>query len=230
MSDGDNGAPFTATIQDQFNWVDFMRKGETALLVIDPQNATLHEKGNLNFLGVWKRARASGSIDRIKSVIQACRKAKVPIFWIYMSRSANNEEAFPRTFDGTWLVTNRRAIPNFLMEGSWGMEIIDELKELIDDQDILIQKDGISAFEGTKLQQYLTKMGIRTLLVCGFITDFCVEATNRVARDRGYMSVLIGDACAACSEVDDRGTLERHKWMIGPAVTAEQIIGILEAC
>jgi nicotinamidase-related amidase len=43
----------------------------------------------------------------------------------------------------------------------------------------------------------LRNLGVDTLLVCGVVTNGCVEGTVRDASDLGYNVIMIPDACAA---------------------------------
>lgn len=229
MSSQDFKDNFVKGMQDYPDWTQFMRKGQAALLVIDAQNDVLKEEGNLSIWCVWKHAQENRSVDNIKSIVVACRKASIPIFWIRQLRLAGGRDVFPGTFDGFRIAFYRKTIPDFQLEGTWQVEIIDELKDLIDNKDIIIDKAGSSSFEGTNLNRYLVQLGIKTLLLCGFITSACVEATGRTGRERGYLTVLIGDACASRCEEEQRSALERYTWIIGPAVTTNLLIELLKS-
>jgi nicotinamidase-related amidase len=63
--------------------------------------------------------------------------------------------------------------------------------------EIVIDKPGFSAFEGTALGSMLTMRGIRSLILCGITTEVCVSSTLRTAIDRGFRCVTLRDACAS---------------------------------
>jgi nicotinamidase-related amidase len=219
----------TNSLYDMMNWTGFLRRGEIALVIIDPQNDVLEESGNLSFWGVWEHAKENDSVEKIKQLVAACRKIEIPVFWIRAVRLAGGKDVFPATFGAAMMGLIRGAIPNALMEGTWDVDIVDELKDVIEPKDIIIDKGGMSAFEGTRLQRYLIELGIKTLLVCGFLTDVCVESTSRTAFDRGYLTILVGDACATRSEELHRGALERHEWLVGPVVTTTRLTELFDA-
>ncbi len=50
----------------------------------------------------------------------------------------------------------------------------------------LIEKETHSAFIGTDLEAQLRSAGIDTVVIAGFVTNHCVEATARVAGDLGF--------------------------------------------
>lgn len=65
------------------------------------------------------------------------------------------------------------------------------------DGEIVITKTVSGAFTATNLDAVLRHMQIDWLLVAGFETDECIEATGRVALDLGYVTLFAEDACTA---------------------------------
>lgn len=63
--------------------------------------------------------------------------------------------------------------------------------------EIVVTKTVSGAFTSTNLDALLRHMGIVWLIVAGFETDECIEATGRVALDLGYMALFARDACTA---------------------------------
>ncbi len=64
------------------------------------------------------------------------------------------------------------------------------------DGDIVVQKDDSDAFVRSELQAALDRLGVRTLIICGMQSEFCVDATCRSAYGLGYNVVLVEDAHA----------------------------------
>jgi nicotinamidase-related amidase len=144
-----------------------------------------------------------------------------------MFYDAEARDVFSGTFDGERIMVKRSVTPDYQLAGTWQVDFVEELKECIDPKDVIVNKHTSIALESTPLERYLIQLGIKTLLLCGFITDYCVEGTSRTARDRGYMTVLVGDACAARCAEDQKSALERHKWIMGPVVTSAELSRIL---
>ncbi len=69
----------------------------------------------------------------------------------------------------------------------------------------MIAKQVHSAFIGTDLERRLSSAGVRTLVVCGVITDNSVEATVRTASDLGFEVWLAEDACWTFARRDRTG-------------------------
>ncbi len=86
-----------------------------------------------------------------------------------------------------------------LTEGSWNAEMVDELKPLMRDEDVRIEKVRMNGFVGTHLDQVLRTQGIGTLFFTGVNVDQCVATTMEEACFRDYNCVLLEDACATSS-------------------------------
>ena len=61
----------------------------------------------------------------------------------------------------------------------------------------VIQKIGVSAFTGTRLDQLLRNAGVSEVLVGGAFTHMVVESTVRDGFDLGHRMVVVQDACCA---------------------------------
>ena len=86
-------------------------------------------------------------------------------------------------------------VPGYLFdpEGPRG-QIFEELTPV--DGEAVIDKPLPNAFADTSLQAFLQETGRTSLIVCGFMTHMCVSATVRAAKDLGYQSTVVADACA----------------------------------
>lgn len=62
--------------------------------------------------------------------------------------------------------------------------------------EVVIRKVRDDSFEGTALGGLLTDAGVRALVVCGMMSEMCVQATARTALELGYRVVLPPDAHA----------------------------------
>lgn len=94
--------------------------------------------------------------------------------------------------------------------------------------DILIPKTSCSVFCSTNLHYVLKNLYIEQLVICGQITDQCVESAVRDAADLGYFVTLVEDACAAYSEESHRKGLQRMKGF-SRIINTQQILEELEA-
>jgi nicotinamidase-related amidase len=63
----------------------------------------------------------------------------------------------------------------------------------------VIEKHYPNGFRETDLQQNLVAQEVRNLIVCGMMSQMCIDATVRAAFDIGYTCTVAHDACAASS-------------------------------
>lgn len=61
----------------------------------------------------------------------------------------------------------------------------------------VLVKQMPSSFHGTELDALLRRLGAKTLILAGFATHMCVDATARDAAHRGFQVVVVPDACGS---------------------------------
>lgn len=69
-------------------------------------------------------------------------------------------------------------------------------------------RTGASAFTGSNLDCYLRDLGITTLYLMRFASNVCVESTMRDAHDRGYHTIVLGDATATFTRSQQQNFLK----------------------
>ena len=116
---------------------------------------------------VANAVNTSEVIANINSLISNARTSNVPVIWVQHS-------------------------DDYLVKGSTGWEIVDELKPLPDD--VRIYKTESSSFAETDLQAQLESLGTKSLIITGAQTDYCVNATSNAGVELGYQVTLVSDA------------------------------------
>lgn len=116
---------------------------------------------------VANAAKTSEVIDNINSLISLARSTDVPVIWVQHS-------------------------DDYLVKGSPGWEIVDDLQPL--PNEVRIYKTESSSFLETDLQTKLDSLGIKTLVVTGAQSDYCVNATSNAGIELGYQVTLVSDA------------------------------------
>ncbi|MCH1512306.1 MAG: isochorismatase family protein [Acidimicrobiales bacterium] len=71
--------------------------------------------------------------------------------------------------------------------------------------DIAVTKNVNNGFIGTSLQNDLNACSVNRLVVVGFFTNMCVEATVRMAGNLGYDTYLIPECCATTNRLGPGG-------------------------
>jgi len=154
---------------------------KTALLIIDMINDFV--------TGVFKSNRAAKIIPKIKKLIEFARKQGIPIVYATDAHLPNVDHEFE-----VW--------GPHAAKGSWGAEIIDELKP--EKGDFRVFKRKYSAFQGTDLDMFLREVKVDVLILTGVVTDICIQHTAADAFYRGYKIIVPKD----CVEAVDTPTQE----------------------
>ena len=98
---------------------------------------------------------------------------------------------------------------NAFVKGSWGAEIVDDLKP--EPEDIVVEgKRGLDAFASTNLDFILRSKGVQTVALAGFLTNCCVESTMRTGYEKGYKVITLKDCTAALSEDEQKLATEKN--------------------
>ena len=161
----------------------------SALLVIDLQNAFIHDKGTLGISGV-NTGRLSSIVPALAELIPRCQAAGIPVIWTVQEHFAVDASRARKKLAGH---TSRRKQVSALA-GSWDEEIVDELKPLAAfNPSYVIRKHRFGAFYETRLEMMLKMLGTRTLFVAGTTTNACVETSIREAYLRDYDVVALND-------------------------------------
>lgn len=85
------------------------------------------------------------------------------------------------------------------------------------DSELVIQKKESDAFLGTALHAKLQKLGITTLVVCGMLSEYCVDTTCRSAYGLGYDVHLVQDAhtTGSAGSLSAKQIIEHHNQTLG---------------
>ena len=161
-----------------------------ALLVVDMQNGFCHPDGSFNRIGMGLEG-AQAAVRNATVAITQARKAGIPVvFTRHLYRPGRADE-------GRSLIRNSPALAGIdgLAAGSWDADVVDELG--YGPEDLVVDKVRFDAFQWTSLEPLLRGLGVGDLVICGVVTNICVETTVRSAFMRDYPVTLLADCCAA---------------------------------
>jgi ureidoacrylate peracid hydrolase len=175
-----------------------IRPAETALIIVDIQNAYASPGGYLDLAG-FDISGAAPAIARIREAAAAARAAGIPVIYFQNGWDKDYVEAggpgSPNWHKSNALKT-MRAKPELegklLAKGGWDYEIVDALPP--QKGDVVISKPRYSAFYNTNLDSLLRARGIRSLIFTGIATNVCVESTLRDGFFLEYFGVVLHDA------------------------------------
>jgi nicotinamidase-related amidase len=136
-------------------------------------------------------------VVNINSLISNARISGVPVIWVQHS-------------------------DEYLVKGSAGWEIVDELKPL--PSEVRIYKTHSSSFVETDLQAQLDSLGTKTLIITGAQTNYCVNATSNAGVELGYQVTLVSDA----HTTEDSDTEKASDLIEGKNISFAQIGQVLK--
>jgi ureidoacrylate peracid hydrolase len=206
--------------------IDFTK---TAILVVDMQNAFVTKGGYFDIIGIDISA-AVKIIHPCQKIISAGREKGIKIVYLQMEYSHDLSEKGSEESPG--LIKSR--VPAVLKQrpeikdklyinGTWGAEIIEELKPR--QGDTIIRKHRHDGFIETNLDHTLRTCGIKYLLFIGTATNICVESTLRHAFSMDYFPILVSDAVSQKGpRVTQEATIFNVQSTFGWVTTSEKLL------
>lgn len=108
-------------------------------------------------------------IRNIKNLIETCRKSSIEVVYIRHDGGIGDE----------------------LEYGTEGWEIYHEIGPLPGEK--IIEKQYNSAFRKTNLKEYLDERKVKNIILVGMQTEYCIDATCKVAFEYGYDIIVPKD-------------------------------------
>merc|ERR1712070_663269 len=112
-------------------------------------------------------------------------------------------------------------------EGTWNAEFCKEFSPQEGDS-VVVGKRGLDAFPNTNLEELLIAKGIETVVLCGFLTNCCVESTMRTAFEKGFNTVTLTDCCATTSADGQKAATEGTFTMFSTPMSADDFTAKLK--
>lgn len=200
---------------------------ETALIVVDMQNAYLSPGGYIDLVG-FDVSGAPPVIEETAQVIAACRAAGIPVIYLQNGFSPDQREVggpsapvWHKSNALKFMRANEAYAGRLITHGTWDHAIVEALAP--EPGDILVPKSRYSGFAGTGLEQILAARRIRTLLVAGVATNVCVESTIRDAYHREFFPVMVTDATMAAGPGAQQATEFNIETFFGWLTTGAEV-------
>jgi nicotinamidase-related amidase len=174
---------------------------DTALVVIDPQNDVLSEKG-ISWDLVGASVKENNTIENIARLFQAAKDHRYEVF-------ISPHYLFP--FDQGWrfggpmeklmLETKEFFRPDPLsldgLSGS-GADWLDRYKPFIEDgKTVVVSPHKAWGPQSNDLVLQLRKRGINRIILAGMLANLCVESHLRELIEQGFEVAVVKDATAA---------------------------------
>lgn len=158
----------------------------SALIVIDMQNAFVHDEGS-----VWSKVHRSEyiqsvlntTVQNIAHLLASARAAGIEVIYtVVESLTADGRE---RSLDYKVSGLN---IPR----KSWGAKVVQQLQP--GDDEIVLPKGSCSVFQSTNLAYLLRNLDVKQVVITGGLTDQCIDSAVRDACDLGFLVTTVTDA------------------------------------
>jgi ureidoacrylate peracid hydrolase len=171
---------------------------ETALIVVDMQNAYASAGGYLDLAG-FDIGGAARVIDETAKVLAVARAAGMAIVYFQNGWDPDYREAggpgSPNWHKSNALKT-MRARPELegklLARGGWDYDLVEALAPQAGD--LVLPKPRYSGFFNSQLDSQLRARGIRNIVLVGIATNVCVESTLRDGFFLEYFGIMLEDA------------------------------------
>ncbi|MFI5419388.1 MAG: cysteine hydrolase family protein [Nitrososphaerales archaeon] len=164
----------------------------TALIVIDMQNAFLDSSSPYCVVG------AESLLTRVSNLVIFCRSQNIPVIF---TKVVLDDEMDGGPFSKNWFDHGFDEV-GILKRGTRNVEIHSSLHP--HGEDLIIEKPRYSAFYSTRLDNLLKARNVKTIIIAGADTKFCVLSTSRDAQFRDYQVLVLHD-CIATGALPDLG-------------------------
>jgi len=173
-----------------------MTPEKTALILIGYQNDYFAKNGILR--GVLEnQERTDDVLHRTIGLIAAIKKTKVVMIATPIIFSSDYSEVI----QGGGILSVIRDVGAFKV-GQTGSEMVKELAVFTDRIVEVSGKRGLNAFVETKLEDELTRRGIKDVIIAGAVTSICIDSTGRAAYELGFCVSILQDCTAARTDAE----------------------------
>ncbi len=178
-----------------------LNPAETAMIIVDMQNAYASPGGYLDIAG-FDIAGCETVIQRAVVAADAARKAGIQVIYFQNGWDPDYKEAgtpgSPNWHKSNALKTMRKRpelAGTLLAKGGWDYALVEALAPK--PGDLVVPKPRYSGFFNTNIDSLLRARGIRNIVFTGVATNVCVESSLRDAFHLEYFGVVLEDATHA---------------------------------
>jgi len=197
-----------------------------AAFVSISQNKCLYEKEGA--LG-HENHRSRGSLPATIRTVKAARKADNFVSFNWVGYNIYRDD-YPQTiFDRVQYDSWTEGLEVTEEKKKWDNELPEELQELVEPGDSEFRECALqTAFVGTPLPIELARKDVEVIVFTGLHLDWCIEGNTRLARDHGYLPIVIGDATGCEKPEQEAAAMERINRIFAPVISADTFVELLE--
>ena len=191
---------------------------DSALLVLHFQNGVAHPDG------VWGKylfpqVEKNGSVGNARRALETARQRGMPVIYVNIAW----RPGFPELPDNTCGLLKEAKDNNECLVGSWGADVIDELKP--EGNEIVVINFGSDGFEGTDLDLILRNRGIKSLYVVGQCIEHVVATTVKRAVNMGYSATILKDCTSGFTDQNYDAMVEIMP-LYADLITADEFVSM----
>ncbi len=191
-----------------------------ALIIQDMQNDVVMDGGAFAASGSPQHCRDQNALANVARLAARCRELGVPVIHVHFLTppGAKGMTMNAPLFEG--VLDN-----NALVRGTWGAEPAPGAE--VHDGDFVVEKDRMSAWEGTRLETVLKATGRDMIIETGAWTNMSIEHTARTGADKGYVMVIPEDGCSSMNADWHRASINYALQNVALVTTTDAVLTAL---
>ena len=191
-----------------------------ALIIQDMQNDVVMDGGAFAASGSPQHCRDQNALPNVARLAKRCRALGVPVIHVHFlvppgaAGLTLNAPLFEAVVDNKALV-----------RGTWGAEPAPGADVL--PGDFVVEKNRMSAWEGTQLETILKATGRDMIIETGARTNMSIEHTARTGADKGYVMVIPEDGCSTMNADWHRASILYAMQNVALVTTTDAVLAAL---
>lgn len=182
------------------------------ILVIDFQKS--HTSQEFPFGG---RPLALRALENTRKLLDIARPLGIPVAVCFTAYQSERDMPY-------WKI---RPVRETYLPGNRAIELDERIVD--SDYDLVIRKTGPSIFYETKVEPFLTKASVDTVIITGVNTSGCVRATAIDSFQRGYRTIIPEPCVGDVEEGPHRDNLRDVERRYADVVDMESVSGYLRS-
>jgi len=173
----------------------------TAIVITDPQNDFLSEKG-VAWGAVGESVKENGTVENLRRIFELAAQKNIPVFvsphyYFPHDHQWKFEGVLEKLMHNINMFDRQGALTMGGFEGS-GADWLPVYKQYINGKNVVVTSPHkVFGPESNDLALQLRKRGITKVIIAGMSGNLCVEAHLRELLEEGFETAVIADATAS---------------------------------
>lgn len=173
----------------------------TAIVITDPQNDFLSEKG-VAWGAVGENVKANGTVENLRRIFEIASQKNIlvfvsPHYYYEYDHQWKFEGVLEKLMHNIKMFDRKGALTTEGFEGS-GADWLSIYKQYINSKNVIVSSPHkMYGPENNDLALQLRKRGINKVVIAGMSGNLCVEAHLRGLLEEGFETAVVSDATAS---------------------------------